>query len=85
MTTERRRGRPAFPDQLTPAEWRIAHDAGLRGQSPVEVRDGSVVDRAGELDQIRMVGSDNEVPKPFVGYSRPRREHDPEQGHDRQS
>src|SRR3569832_105708 len=22
---ERRRGRPAFPDQLTPAEWRIAH------------------------------------------------------------
>ena len=22
---ERRRGRPAFPDQLTPAEWRVAH------------------------------------------------------------
>lgn len=25
MTIERRRGRPAFPDQLTPAEWRVAN------------------------------------------------------------
>lgn len=25
MTTEHKRGRPAFPDQLTPAEWRVAH------------------------------------------------------------
>lgn len=25
MSSERRRGRPAYPDQLTPAEWRVAN------------------------------------------------------------